>query len=322
MWRRPSRPTRGAPSPSPEPPNGGGFPGWFARFLRSAASHPTGAGIVDLLTPTDVRRLLDAHGLAPRKAAGQNFVCDPNTVRKIVRDAGVDDADLVVEIGPGLGSLTIALAQAARRVVAVEIDAGLVRALGETLAGLGNVEVVHADALRIDLDEVAHGGPAKLVANLPYNVATPIVMHALEGEAYRELFVMVQKEVGERWAATVGDGAYGGVSVKLQLVADVEVAAPISRQVFFPVPNVDSVVVRIVRRDDAPTGDERARIVATVDAAFAQRRKTLRNNLRRVADAEVLARAFDVSGTDPGARAEELGVDDFVRLSAALAEAA
>ena len=151
----------------------------------------------DPLTPTDVRRLLHEHGLAPRKSSGQNFVVDPNTVRRIVEASGVGPADTVLEVGPGLGSLTIPLADAAARVVALEIDAGLVRVLEETFADDANVTIVHGDALRADLAALVDGGPATLVANLPYNVATPIVMRALEaGDAIGEQYVMVQREVG------------------------------------------------------------------------------------------------------------------------------
>lgn len=271
-----------------------------------------------LLTPADVRRLLDAHGLAPRRAAGQNFVVDPNTVRKIVRDAAVAEDDVVLEIGPGLGSLTLALAATARRIVAVEIDAGLVRALREVTAGLENVEVVHADALRADLDALLGGTPARLVANLPYNIATPLVFHALGSANVRDLFVMVQREVGERWAARPGDPLYAGVSAKLALVARVRVVATVPRSVFLPVPNVDSVTVRILRREDAYSPQERAAISAVIDAAFAQRRKTLRNALRRLAGADQLSAALAAAGVEPGARAEELAVEDFARLAAAI----
>ncbi|MGH3442865.1 MAG: 16S rRNA (adenine(1518)-N(6)/adenine(1519)-N(6))-dimethyltransferase RsmA, partial [Nitriliruptorales bacterium] len=238
----------------------------------------------DLLTPADVRRLLVSHGIAPRKAAGQNFVVDANTVRKIVRDAGVEPHDVVLEVGPGLGSLTLALAEAAARVAAVEVDAGLVAALAEVLEGVTNVEVVHADALRTDLGDVVGGGPARFIANLPYNVATPLVLDVLANEAFTDLFVMVQREVGQRWAADVGDELYGAVSVKIALAARAEIAAQVPRTVFHPVPKVDSVTVRIRRRPDAPSRDERARIARVVDAAFGQRRKTLRNSLRAVAE--------------------------------------
>lgn len=273
----------------------------------------------DPLTPTDVRRLLDEHGLAPRKSSGQNFVQDPNTVRRIVEASGVGPDDIVLEIGPGLGSLTIPLVETAKRVVAVEIDNGLARVLEQTFAGDDRITILHADALRTDLAAVVDGGPAVLVANLPYNVATPIVMQALEaGPAIREQYVMVQREVGERWQARVGDPLYSAVSVKIALMAEASIDLTISRNVFHPVPNVDSVMVRITRRDDAPEGPAAARLFEVVDAAFAQRRKTLRNTLRAVADKDTLAAAFDATGIDGSARAETLTPEDFVRLTAAL----
>ncbi|MBW3659547.1 MAG: 16S rRNA (adenine(1518)-N(6)/adenine(1519)-N(6))-dimethyltransferase RsmA [Actinobacteria bacterium] len=271
------------------------------------------------LTPTDVRRLLDRHGLAPRKSSGQNFVVDPNTVRRIVEASGVGPDDTVLEIGPGLGSLTIPLLDAARRVVAIEVDAGLVRVLEELLGDEPGFSLVHADAMRIDLAAAVDGGPAKLVANLPYNVATPLVMQALEaGPAITEQYVMVQREVGERWSARVGQPLYSAVSVKVALTAEAAVDLQVPRSVFHPVPNVDSVMVRIRRRDDAPSAEVRSRLAAVVDTAFAQRRKTLRNTLRALAPAELLADAFASAGIDPGARAETLTPEDFVRLTAAL----
>ena len=271
------------------------------------------------LTPRDVRRLLDTHGLAPRRSSGQNFVVDPNTVRKIVRDAGVGPDDLVLEIGPGLGSLTIPLAAVARRVVAVEIDAGLVRALGEVLDGVGNVEVVHADAMQIDLGALVDGGPARLVANLPYNVATPLVMQVLAAAgAFTELFVMVQREVGERWTARVGDPLYSAVTVKVGLVADAAVVADVPRSVFHPVPNVDSVTVRITPHPSADEDGLLPTVLDVVDAAFAQRRKTLRNTLSRVADRDAVDRALARAGIDAGARPETLDTEAFRRLAWAL----
>lgn len=271
-----------------------------------------------LLTPRDVRRLLAEHGLAPRKSSGQNFVVDPNTVRRIVEAADLGADDTVLEIGPGLGSLTLGLADAARRVVAVEIDAGFIDALAEVLAGCGNVEVVHADALQVELGGLVDGGPARLVANLPYNVATPLVMHALDDPAVVDLFVMVQREVGERWAATPGHPLYAGISAKLATIASAEVTLTIPRTVFHPVPNVDSVMVRIVRRDDAPTGMERERRFRLIEAAFRQRRKTLRNNLRGLADLAVVEAAAEQAGIDLAARAETLSAGDLARFDAAL----
>lgn len=270
------------------------------------------------MTPREVRRLLAERGLAPRKSSGQNFVVDPNTVRRIVEAAGLHPDDTVLEIGPGLGSLTLGLADAVRRVVAVEIDAGLVQALGEVLEGRDDVEVVHADALRADLGALVGGGPARLVANLPYNVATPLIVHALEDPAIDDLFVMVQREVGERWAATPGHPLYAGISAKLATIAVAEVTLTIPRTVFHPVPNVDSVMVRIVRRDDAPTRVARERRFRLIETAFRQRRKTLRNNLRSLAALDVIEAVAEDVGIDLTARAETLSAADLARLDTAL----
>jgi 16S rRNA (adenine1518-N6/adenine1519-N6)-dimethyltransferase len=276
-----------------------------------------------LLTPTEVRRLLREHGLAPRKAHGQNFVVDANTVRKVVRDAGVAAGDLVCEVGPGLGSLTLALREAGARVVAVEIDAGLAAALREVVGDDPEVTVVHADALRVDYDELLGGAPARLVANLPYNVATPIVIGALASGAFWSLHVMVQREVGERWVATVGDPAYGAVSVKVAAMAQAHIAATVSRTAFYPVPNVDSVTVALTQRPLAAAAGrevDRDRLFRLVEQGFAQRRKRLRNALA-TADrpaAEVEA-ALAAAGLDSTARAEELDLAAWATLTEALA---
>lgn len=265
-----------------------------------------------------MRRLLDAHGLVARRIAGQNFVVDPNTVRKVVRDAGVGPRDTVLEPGAGLGSLTLALAEVAARVVAVEVDVGLVRALRETVGDRDNVEIVHDDALVADPDALVGGRPARLVANLPYRLATPLVLHALAGHAVDDVFVMVQREVGERWAATRGDEPYSGVSVKLALVATAEVVARVPRTVFLPQPRVDSVTVRLRRRPDALPPDERERVATVVDAAFHQRRKTLRRSLSSLAPPDVVHAAVSRAGVDPGERPERLDAATFVRLAGAL----
>lgn len=268
------------------------------------------------ITPRVAAALLARHGLAPRRAAGQNFVVDPNTVARIVAAARIRPDDTVLEIGPGLGSLTLPLARTARRVVAVEIDTGLAAVVADLTAPLGNVEVVVGDALRVDLDAVL-GEDARLVANLPYNVATPLLFTALESSHVVDAYLMVQREVGERWAARVGHPLYGGVSVKVALAAVATVDLTISRHVFLPVPNVDSVMVRVVRRPDARPLAERRRVSAVVDAAFTQRRKTLRNNLR-AAYGDTGVAALEAAGIDPGARAETLDVDDFLRLADAI----
>jgi 16S rRNA (adenine1518-N6/adenine1519-N6)-dimethyltransferase len=247
-------------------------------------------------------------------------VVDPNTVRRIVANAHLAPDDVVLEIGPGLGSLTLALADAVERVVAVEIDAGFVRVLTSTFAGRDDVTIVHADALRSDLGALVGGRSVRLVANLPYNVATPLLFHALADPAIRDLYVMVQREVGERWAARVGDTTYAGVSLKLALLATVTVDRAVPRSVFLPVPNVDSVMVRIERRPQAPDPQDWARLSALVDAAFGSRRKTLRNTLRSVVEPTHLSRAAERVGIDLGARAEELAPSDLRRLDRALEE--
>ena len=287
-------------------------------MARLAVRRDEAAPIGELLTPSRIRRLLDEHGLAPRKAAGQNFVVDPNTVRRIVDTAGLGAGDTVLEIGPGLGSLTLGLAAVARHVVAVEIDAGLVRALEQTVGHLDNVEVVHADALRVPLGGLVDGGPARVVANLPYNVATPLVMRALLDDAVEDLFVMVQREVGERWCAPPGTGLRAAVSVKVDVLATAEVVMRIPRTVFHPVPNVDSVMVRLRRRQDAPDAATRDRIFHVVETAFAQRRKTLRNTLRSLAAPAELAAAAERAGVDLGHRAEVVPTAAFVALAHAL----
>ncbi|MGH8931843.1 MAG: 16S rRNA (adenine(1518)-N(6)/adenine(1519)-N(6))-dimethyltransferase RsmA [Egibacteraceae bacterium] len=263
------------------------------------ATHP-------LLTRADVRRLLDVHGLAPRKTSGQNFVVDPNTVRKLVRIAGVVSGTQVCEIGPGLGSLTLALREAGASVIAVEVDAGLVRALHEVVGDDTGVRIIHADALDVDLAALVGGQPVMLVSNLPYNVATPIVMKALASRAFSELFVVVQREVGQRWVAGVGDSLYGAVSVKIHAQAAARISGAVSRSAFYPTPNVESVAVSLVPCPwTLPVG--RDQLFALVDAGFGQRRKRLRNALATSArTADAIESALAGVGLDPAARAEEL----------------
>lgn len=280
-----------------------------------------------LLTVADVRRLLDEHGLAPRKAFGQNFVVDQNTLRKVVRDAAVGRGDVVLEVGAGLGSLTLALREAGARVLAVEIDAGLVRALSGLVGEDPDVRLVHGDALRADLgalvrDALAAWGLKRervlLVANLPYSTATPLLFRALQAEVVDGGLVMVQRDVGRRWVAAVGDPLYGAVSVKVAALADAAVAAAVARTAFFPVPNVDSVTVRLRAlpwRFPVPRGA----LFALVDAGFAQRRKRLRNALAQPGRAPTTVEAaLSAAGLDPFARAEEVALEDWVTVAAAL----
>ena len=271
-----------------------------------------------MLGRAEVRALLASHGIAPHRSFGQNFVVDANTVRKVVRDAAVGEGDLVVEIGPGLGSLTLALREAGARVVAIEIDAGMVRALSEVVGSDAGVSVIHADAMTVDLAAVTGGEPALLVANLPYNAATPLLMHALRSRAFTRMLLMVQREAGERWTATVGHPLYSGVSVKVAALADARIAARVSRRAFFPVPNVDSVTVEV--RPHATPPDDVEQLFALVDAGFRQRRKRLRNSLGQSGvEAAAVETALVAIGADAGARAEELDVMAWQRLVRALA---
>jgi 16S rRNA (adenine1518-N6/adenine1519-N6)-dimethyltransferase len=269
------------------------------------------------LTRSEVRDLLGRHGLAPRRSDGQNFLVDPNTVRRIVAASGVGPDDHVIEIGPGLGAMTGELADTAATVTAIEIDAGLATVVADRLADRANLTVVHADAMHVDVDALGVG--TRVVANLPYNVATPLLLHVFAGTNVADAYVMVQREVAERWVARPGDPAHGAVSIKLALVADLAIDLAIPRTVFWPVPNVDSVMVRAVRRDDAPDPATRAHVGRVVDVAFRQRRKTLRNNLRREWGTAGTA-ALAAAGIDPGRRAETLSVTEFVRLAAAVPE--
>ena len=275
-----------------------------------------------LLGPADVRMLAAGLGLRPAKALGQNFVIDPNTVRRIVRVAGCSGDDVVLEVGPGLGSLTIGLLPVVRRVVAVEVDARLAAALPATVAArrpelASRLTVLAADALAIEA--VPGPPPTALVANLPYNVAVPVLLHLLDRFAsLRSGLVMVQAEVAERLAAPPGSRTYGVPSVKLAWYAEVRRAGPVPRTVFWPAPNVDSGLVRLVRRPAPITTASRAEVFAVVDAAFAQRRKTLRAALAAWAGSpSAAAEALTLAGIDPGGRGEALDVAAFARLAAA-----
>lgn len=275
-----------------------------------------------LLGPAEVRQLAAELDLRPTKQRGQNFVIDPNTVRRIVRESGVGPEDVVVEVGPGLGSLTLALLEVVDRVVAVELDELLAARLPRTLAEHAGdraerCEVVLADALRVT--ELPGPPPTALVANLPYNVSVPVLLHllALLPSLERGL-VMVQAEVADRLAARPGSKVYGVPSVKAAWYADVRRAGAIGRNVFWPAPNVDSGLVAWTRREPPTTAVPREHVFAVVDAAFAQRRKALRGVLRAVAPAEAVDAALAAAGVDPLARGEALTVEDFVRIAEAL----
>jgi 16S rRNA (adenine1518-N6/adenine1519-N6)-dimethyltransferase len=273
-----------------------------------------------LLGPADVRALASRLDLRPTKTLGQNFVVDPNTVRRIVRMAGVRADDVVLEVGPGLGSLTLELLTATRSVVAVEIDSVLAAALPETVrerapALADRLTALHADAVHLRPGQLPEPLPTALVANLPYNVAVPVLLHLLAVlPTLQHGLVMVQSEVADRLVASPGSRTYGVPSVKLAWYADARRAGSVSRTVFWPMPNVDSALVAFTRRA-APAANRDATF-AVVDAAFAQRRKTLRAALAEWAGSTAAAEsALLAAGIDPRDRGESLDVAAFARLA-------
>ncbi len=302
------------------------------RFVVESLAYPWS---VRLLTPPDIRRLAASAGVRPTKQLGQNFVHDPGVVRRIVREAGVEPGDLVLEVGPGLGSLTLGLLEAGASVVAVEIDDVMAPLLPRTIAEFApeaadRLSVLHADALTIsgptDLPvpnafSQPDGAPTptKLVANLPYNVATPVLLTLLEVlPALDEVLVMVQAEVADRLAEPPGTRTYGIPSAKAAWWASAARAGTISRAVFWPAPNVDSALVRLARREPPTTSATRQEVFAVVDAAFAQRRKTLRAALAGWAGSAPEAEdALRAAGIDPQRRGETLSIDDFARIAEA-----
>ncbi len=267
---------------------------------------------------TQAAAQLDARGLAPRRSLGQNFVVDANTVRRIARLADIGPGHHVVEVGAGLGSLTRALAETGATVIAVEIDDHLIPILRENTEGLDNVRVIHADAMSLDWGALLDGAASwTLVANLPYNVATPLIADLLDGvPRITSMLVMVQKEVGERLVASPRSAAYGAVSVKVAYWATGSIVGLVPPSVFLPRPNVDSALVRIVRRASPAVDNDvdRDHLFALVRAGFGQRRKMLRRSLAAVVTDPA---AFERAGIDPTMRAEELDVEAWGRLARA-----
>lgn len=274
-----------------------------------------------LLTPTEIRELASKLDLKPTKKLGQNFVTDQNTVEKIVRTSKVSKDSIVLEVGPGLGSLTLALLATGAKVFAVEIDQRLAELLPITAKAKGfsgdQLEVINKDALEITNNEVQN--PNILVANLPYNVSVPVIIHILETfPSIENYLVMVQSEVADRLAASPGSRTYGSPSVKLQWYGEVSKAGSVSRSVFWPVPNVDSDLVQITRKKDVDQSI-RKELFAVVDAAFSQRRKMLRSALSSMcAGSEKASEILESAKIDPQLRGEALNVDDYVRLTYAM----
>jgi len=277
-----------------------------------------------LLGAGQIRDLAGRLGVRPVRRWGQNFVIDANTVRRIVRLADLGPDDVVVEIGPGLGSLTLALLPQVGRVVAVEVDPGLAAALPDTVGALapaysGRLDVVLADALT--LRALPDPQPTALVANLPYNISVPVVLSFLEAfPTLRRLLVMVQLEVAERLAAPPGSKTYGIPSLKAAWYAEVRLTGTVSRTVFWPAPNVDSGLVTLTRREPPRTAAPRQEVFACIDAAFAQRRKTLRAALAGWAGSATDAEAaLRTAGVDPRTRGEQLDIHAFAAIAAARA---
>ncbi|WP_227589920.1 16S rRNA (adenine(1518)-N(6)/adenine(1519)-N(6))-dimethyltransferase RsmA [Demequina pelophila] len=281
--------------------------------------------VARLLGPTDIRLLAQSLDTAPHKKWGQNFVVDAGTVRRIARLSGVGEGEHVVEVGPGLGSLTLALLETGASVTAVEIDPVLAAALPRTieeraLEHADRFACVHADALTVNALDKA---PTALVANLPYNVSVPVILHFLETfPTLRTVLVMVQSEVADRLAAPPGSRTYGVPSAKAAWYCDVRRAGDVGRAVFWPVPRVDSALVLMERCAVPETTARRERVFAVIDAAFSQRRKALRGALSRIAGSGAAAEAaLRAAGIDPLTRGEQLAVEDFARIAVALDQA-
>jgi 16S rRNA (adenine1518-N6/adenine1519-N6)-dimethyltransferase len=292
-----------------------GVPGQRAHRSWGCVS-PVADGLLD---PTAIRELARQLGLRPSKQRGQNFVTDANTVRRIVAASGVTADDIVLEVGPGLGSLTLGLLQAARRVIAIEIDDLLAAQLPRTVAAwlperTGALTVINADALRVN---AVPEPPTALVANLPYNVAVPVLLRMLATfDSWNRGLVMVQAEVADRLAAKPGSRTYGVPSIKVAWYAAAARVGTVSPTVFWPVPNVESGLVAIKRREPPRTSATRDQVFAVIDAAFGQRRKMLRSALAGLAgSAAAASAAVAAAELDPKARGERLDVTDFARIA-------
>lgn len=278
--------------------------------------------MTDLLGAREIRELAESLGIRPTKKLGQNFVIDPNTVQRIVRAADVLPTDHVLEVGPGLGSLTLALLQEVASVVAIEIDPVLAEQLPRTIAQhmpdrVESLTLILSDAMKVD---AVPGEPTALVANLPYNVSVPVLLHLLETvPSIRTALVMVQKEVAERLAAEPGSRTYGIPSLKARWYGEVRMAGNIGRNVFWPEPNVDSALVRVDRREQPTCESSREWVFTVIDTAFAQRRKSLRGALAQLAGSpDAAEQALRAAGIDPGRRGEALTLPEFIALADSL----
>jgi len=275
-----------------------------------------------LYSPAYIKELLDRYGFRFSKALGQNFLIDGNIVRKIVSEANITKEDYVLEIGPGMGTLTEELALKAKKVVAVELDRSLLPVLDETLKDYDNVEIVHGDILEIDIKKIVEeklsGGPIKVVANLPYYVTTPIIAKLLEEEInLTSIIVMVQKEVAERMSAKPGSKAYGSLTVFVNYYSNPSIIVKVPKTVFMPQPKIDSAVIKLDKRSEFPDVDKE-KLFKLVKAAFSKRRKTILNALSTYGfnvEKDIFREALESCGIKAEERAENISVEDFSKLS-------
>ncbi|PLS34432.1 16S rRNA (adenine(1518)-N(6)/adenine(1519)-N(6))-dimethyltransferase [Carnobacterium maltaromaticum] len=286
----------------------------------------------DIATPSRTKEILAKHGFSVKKSLGQNFIVDPNILVNIVAAASLDKDTNVVEVGPGIGALTEHIARASKEVVAFEIDDRLLPVLADTLSPYDNVEIVHTDVLKANLAEILTPRlnleeRLMVVANLPYYITTPIIMHFLESEIRIDgLVIMTQKEVGDRITAAPGTKAYGSLSIAIQYYMEAEIAFIVPKTVFVPQPNVDSAIIKLTRREQPSVIVKNEKIFFQVArAAFVQRRKTLWNNLlvrygKEEEIKEKLVKALELADIDPKRRGETLSLAEFGRLSDAIVE--
>ena len=284
----------------------------------------------DLIIPRNTIQFLQDHGISAKKRYGQNFLIEPRVLKKIIEGAGITKEDTILEIGPGIGTMTQALCEAAGRVIAVEIDRDMIPLLEENLAGYDNYEIINDDILKVDLGALAesafseNAGRFKVVANLPYYITTPIIMGLLEQKLPLEsITVMVQKEVAERMQAQPGTKDYGALTLAVQYYTEAEIIANVPSNCFVPRPNVDSAVIRLKLHEERPVQpQDEAKMFRVIKASFAQRRKTLVNGLKNDPalqaegiDRERIEAAFSQMGLDPNVRGERLTLEEFARLS-------
>ena len=277
--------------------------------------------MIQIGTIKETKAILDKYNLHAKKKFGQNFLVDPNILDRIVESAEVDDSDTVIEIGPGIGALTQRILESAKNVIAYEIDPQMVEILNDNFQGAENLEIIHKDFLKADLQSWKKIEKIKMVANLPYYITTPILFHILESEvAFQSITTMMQKEVGERLTANVGTKDYGALTLMIEYFCDVQMKLKVPNTVFYPSPNVDSVVMQLTPKKNFEKFKYQAELFKLIDASFVMRRKTLINNLQTYfgkdnVDKEKLLTSFEKINIEPSVRAERLTLDDFKLLT-------